>query len=66
MFRSIHRMAFQDLPCFVFVSSSDAIFGFTFAYTAKLKKINFLNDFFLSLLAFARVKSFFTLSSKSV
>ena len=35
-------------------------FRFTFVHTAKLKKSNFLNDFFLSLTAFARVTSFLT------
>ena len=50
--------------CF-FVSSSDALFRFTFVHTAKLKKLNFLNDFFLSLTALARVTSFLTLFSKS-
>ena len=39
---------------YVFVSSSDALFSFTFVHTAKLKKSIFLNDFFLSLTAFAR------------
>ena len=37
---------------------------FTFVYTAKLKKSKFLNDFFLSLTAFARVTSFLTRFSK--
>ena len=42
----------QDLSCCVFlVSSSDALFRFIFVHTAKLKKSNFLNDFFLSLTA---------------
>ena len=49
--------------CF-FVSSSDALFRFTFVRTAKLKKSKFLNDFFLSLTAFARLTSFFTLARK--
>ena len=40
-------------------------FRFTFVHTSKLKRSNFLNDFFLSLTAFARVTSFLTLSSKS-
>ena len=47
------------LPDMLFVSSSDALFGFTF-YAAKLKS-NFLNHF-LSLTAFARVTSFLSLS----
>ena len=38
---------------------------FTFVHTAKLKKSNFLNDFFLSLTAFARVTSFLTRFSES-
>ena len=37
---------------YVFSSSSDALFRFTFVHTAKLKKSNFLNVFFLSLTAF--------------
>ena len=40
-------------------------FRFTFLHTAKLKKSNLLNDFFLSLTAFARVTSFLTRFSKS-
>ena len=48
-----------------FVLSSDALFCFTFVHTAKLKKSNFLNDFFLSLTAFARVTSFLTRFGKS-
>ena len=36
-----------------------------FVHTAKLKKSNFLNDFFLSLTTFARVTSFLTRFSKS-
>ena len=34
---------------------------FTFVHTAKLKKSNFLNDFYLALAAFARVRSCFYL-----
>ena len=45
-----------------FFVSSDALFRFTFVHTSKLKKSNFLNDFFLSLTSFARVTSFLTLS----
>ena len=48
-----------------FVSSSDALFRFTFVHTAKLKKSKFLNDFFLALTAFARVTSLLTLFSKT-
>ena len=44
--------------------SSDALFRFTFVHTAKLKRSNFLNDFFLSLTAFARVTLFPTLFSQ--
>ena len=50
--------------CF-FVLSSDALFRFTFVHTTKLKKSNFLNDFFLSLTAFAGVTSFLIRFSKS-
>ena len=45
-----------------FVSSSDALFRFTFVLTAKMKKSNFLND--VSLTAFARMASFLTLFNK--
>ena len=54
------------LLCFFFVSSSDALFRFAFVHTAKLKKSNFLNDFFLSLTAFAGVTSFLTLFSNGI
>ena len=47
-----------------FVSSSDAL-RFTF-HTAKLKKSNFLNDFFFSLTAIARVTSFLTRFNEEV
>ena len=50
-------------PAMFFVSSSDALFRFTFVHTAKLKKSNLLDDFFLSLAAFSGVMSFLTLFS---
>ena len=52
------------LLCFLFRRLT-LFFRFTFVHTAKLKKSNFLNDFFLSLTASARVTSFLTRFSKS-
>ena len=52
----------RTCPAMFFVSSFGALFRFTFVHTAKLKNLNRLNDFFLSLTAFARVTSFLTLS----
>ena len=57
-------LRFESLPeffrlCFLFRRLT-LFFRFTFVHTAKLKKSNFLNDFFLSLTAFARVTSFLT------
>ena len=40
-------------------------FRFTFVHTAKLKKSNFVNDFFLLVKALARVTSFLTRFAKS-
>ena len=46
-------------PAFVFLLRClTHFFCFTFIHTAKLKKSNFANDFFLSLTAFGRVTSF--------
>ena len=52
---------FQVSSVMVLVSSSDALFCFTFVHTAKLKKPNFLNDLLLSLTALVRLTSFLTL-----
>ena len=55
------RVASGILPAMFFLFRRLTLFfRFTFVHTAKLKKSNFLNDFFLSLTAFARVKSFLT------
>ena len=59
------ELCVRTCPVMFFVLSSDALFRFTFVHSAKLKKSNFLNDFFLSLTAFACVTSFLTLFSKS-
>ena len=56
----------RTCPAMFFVSSSDALFRFTSVHTAKLKRSNFLSDFFLSLTAFAWVTSFLTLFSQSI
>ena len=61
----ILRIVRQDLSCCFFVSSSDALFSFYICSQAKLKKPNFLNDFFFSRTAFARVTSIPIISSKS-
>ena len=45
----------RTCPVIFFGSLSDALYRFTFVHTAKLKKSNFMNRFFLSLTAFARV-----------
>ena len=45
------------LLCF-FVSSSDALFSFYICSHLKAEKSKFLDDFFLSLTAFARMTSF--------
>ena len=47
---------------YFFVSLSDALFHFTFVHPAKLKRSYFLNGFFLSLTAFARMTSVLSLS----
>ena len=53
-------MYFRTCPAsFFFVLSSDAVFRFTFAHTAKLENSTFLNDFILSLTPFLNFLSFF-------
>ena len=59
-------MYVRTCPAMFFVSSSDALFRFTFVHTLKLNNSTSLNDFFLSLTAFARLTSFLTLSSKFI
>ena len=66
VFYSCEVVSWVELCCcalgFFFVSASDALFCFIFLHTAKLTTANLLNNFFLSLTAFARVTSFLTLS----
>ena len=59
------RVASGILPGIFLFRRLTLFFRFTFVHTAKLKKSNFLNDFFLSLTAFARVTSFLARFSKS-
>ena len=51
---------------FVFFVSSDALFSFYIWSHLKAEKSKFLNDYFLSLTAFARVMSFLSLSPSKV
>ena len=55
----------SGLVLLCFFVSSDALFSFYICSHSKAEKSNFLNDFFLSLTAFARVTSFLTRFSKS-
>ena len=65
LFNSLDCISGLVLLCFLFRRLT-LFFRFTFVHTAKLKKSNFLNDFFLLLTAYARVTSFLTRFSKSV
>ena len=62
----LFRVVSGILLAMFFVALSGALFRCTFVHTAKLRKSSFLNDFFLSLTAFARVTSFLILSLAKV
>ena len=57
------RLFSGNLPAILFLCLT-FFFVLHFVHIAKLKKANFLNDFFISLTAFARVTSILTLFSK--
>ena len=66
---SCEAVSWAELYCGAlgfFASLSNAVFRFTFVHTSKLKKSNFLNDFFLSLTLFARVTSILNLSRQTL
>ena len=54
------KVASGILPAMFLFRRLTLFFRFTYVHTAKLKKSNFRNDFFLSLTEFARVTSFLT------